>query len=120
MDPARVRSAGPAAICGLNPSLNPSIANEFSTVGFRYGHSLLDNEIERHTNNGTDINIAGGADIPLAFDFFDPNLLSNTPSVDPFTGLSSTGIDPILKAGADGTSQAMDPMAVESIRNLLF
>jgi hypothetical protein len=114
---------GPQALrpyAGYNPNLNASIANEFSTAGFRFGHSLLDNTIERQTNNGTDVTIAGGASVPLAFDFFNPTLLNPAGVSDAYTGLTSTGIDPILKADADGPSQAMDTMAVESVRNLLF
>jgi peroxidase len=114
---------GPTAIrpySGYKANVNPSIASEFSTVAFRFGHSLLDNEIERQTNAGEDISIAGGADIPLAFDFFNPTLLNPAGVKDPFTGLTSTDIDPILKADADGVSQAMDLKAVEAVRNLLF
>jgi hypothetical protein len=114
---------GPNAIrpySGYKANVNASIANEFSTIAFRFGHSLLDNQIERHTDSGTDLSIAGGSDIPLAFDFFNSTLLNPAGVSDPYTDLTSTGIDPILKADADGTSQAMDLNAVDAVRNLLF
>ncbi|HVX86235.1 MAG TPA: peroxidase family protein [Phycisphaerae bacterium] len=101
---------------GYNPNINPAISNEFSTVAFRFGHSLVSPGIERHGNNGQDV----AADIPLSQDFFDPNLLSATGAVDPYTGLAGTSIGPILKADADGNGQAMDMMAISDIRNLLF
>ena len=40
--------------------------------------------------------------------------------MDPLTGHISTDIGPILKADADGVSQADDLMAISDIRNLLF
>jgi hypothetical protein len=40
--------------------------------------------------------------------------------MDPMTGQTSTDIDPILKGDADGNSQAMDLLAINEIRNLLF
>jgi hypothetical protein len=115
---------GPRALpayTGYNPQIDPAIATEFSTVAFRFGHSLLSGNIERHTNNGLDIaDAAGGASIPLAQDFFDPNLLSRTGAVDPLTGHTASDIGAVLKGDADGVAQAMDLLAIRDVRNLLF
>jgi peroxidase len=106
---------------GYNPNVNATIANEFSTVAFRFGHSLLSANIERQTNAGTDIaDATGDASIPLAEDFFDPYLLDPAGVTDPLTGHTSSDIGPILKGDADGDSQAMDMLAIEDVRNLLF
>ena len=110
------------AYTDYNPNVKPSIANEFSTVAFRFGHSLLSGGIERQDNNGLDVADVNqnGASINLAQDFFDPNLLSANGSVDPSTGHTSSNIDAVLKADADGDSQAMDVMAINEVRDLLF
>jgi hypothetical protein len=101
---------------GYNPNVNPTIANEFSTVAFRFGHSMVSGDIERQGNNGQEV----ADSIPLSLDFFDPNLLNPTGATDPLTGLASTDIGSILKGDADGDGQAMDMMAINDIRNLLF
>jgi peroxidase len=107
---------------GYNPNVNPAIATEFSTVAFRFGHSLLSGGIERQGNNGQDVlpNDPAGASISLATDYFDPNVLNPNGVVDPLTGHISTDIDPILKGDADGNAQAVDLEAIGDIRNLLF
>src|SRR5579871_1862609 len=107
---------------GYNPITNPSVATEFSTVAFRFGHSLLSGEIERQGNNGQDItgDPTGDPSINLAVDFFDPNLLNPSGVIDPLTGHISSDIDPILKGDADGVSQADDLLAINDVRNLLF
>jgi hypothetical protein len=111
---------GPTAMpayTGYDATVDPSIATEFSTVGFRFGHSLLNNNVNRDNNDGTPIDTTT---LQLSQDFFDPNLLAPGGVTDPFTGLVSTDIGNVLKGDADGTAQAMDVMAVNSIRNLLF
>ena len=74
---------GPSALpayTGYNSSVDPAIATEFSTVAFRFGHSLLSSGIERQGNTGQDVlpDDPAGASISLATDFFDPNVLSAT------------------------------------------
>jgi peroxidase len=107
------------AYTGYNPNVNASIANEFSTVAFRFGHSLLSGDVERQGNNGQ----AVAADVPLAEDFFDPNVINGEgqPStVDPLTGLMSTDIGAVLKGDADGDAQAEDVEVINEVRNELF
>ncbi len=117
--PALYGAHAMSAYSGYNSSVNPSISNEFSTVAFRMGHSMVSPSIAREDNNGLRIPNLGG-DIPLAVDFFNPTLLNPSGVTDPNTGLKSTDIGPILKGSADGNGQAMDTMAVSAIRNLLF
>src|SRR6185369_11443099 len=59
-------------------------------------------------------------DVILAFNFFNPTLVNPNGVTDPLTGLVSTDIGAILKGDADNNAQAMDALAVSSIRNLLF
>tara|TARA_R110002073_G_scaffold41466_5_gene117065 strand:- start:2129 stop:4402 length:2274 start_codon:yes stop_codon:yes gene_type:complete len=89
---------------GYDASVNPSIANEFSTAAFRFGHTTLSNEIDFVGNDGIEVREA----LSLANAFFNPSLLEET------------GIDSILKAGASSLSQEVDLEVVDSLRNFLF
>jgi hypothetical protein len=116
---------GPTALpayAGYKSNVNAGISTEFSTVAFRFGHSLLSGGIERQDNNGADItgDPTGDPSLSLATDFFDPLVLNPAGVIDKFTGHISTDIDAILKGDADGDSNAMDVMAINEIRNLLF
>lgn len=89
---------------GYDSSVDPGIANEFSTAAFRFGHSTLNDEFRLVGNDGEDI------DDPLALAdaFFVPELLEET------------GIDPFLKYAASTLSQEVDLEVVDSLRNFLF
>lgn len=108
-----------APYTGYNASVDVAIANEFSTVAFRFGHSLLSGSIERQGNNGQ----AVAASVPLDEDFFDPTILNGEgmPSTtDPVTGLTTTNIGAILKGDADGDAQAEDVQTINEVRDELF
>jgi hypothetical protein len=113
---------GPSALAtytGYHPNVNASIANEFSTVAFRFGHSLLSGNVERQGNDGQ----AVAADIPLADDFFDSTILNGEgqpTTTDPVTGLTTTDIGAVLKGDADGDAQAEDTQVINEVRELLF
>ncbi|TWU30033.1 peroxidase family protein [Bythopirellula polymerisocia] len=89
---------------GYDPSVNPGIANEFSTAAYRLGHSLLNDDIEFFGNDGRAVR----DEIELAEAFFNPGLLQET------------GIDAILKYSASSQSQEIDNQIVDSVRNFLF
>lgn len=108
--PALLGSQAIRPYSGYRAYVNPSIANEFSTGAFRFGHSLLDSEIGRLNNDGTE----AGEPISLARAFF------NTAVFDP-TGTNHSGdIDPFLKAAASGSAQEVDLLVVDELRNMLF
>ena len=104
---------------GYNPHVNPTIATEFSTVAFRFGHTLLTGNLQRQGNNGLPV----GAEVPLAEDFFDPDIFNGEgmpTDTDPVTGLTTTSIGAILKGDSDGDAQAEDVEVINAVRDLLF
>jgi hypothetical protein len=109
------------AYAGYNAGVNAGIATEFSTVGFRFGHSLLSSTVGRDNNDGTGItDVAGDSAINLTADFFDPNLLTPNGATDPLTGHTSSNIGAILKALADGEPNETDLLLIDEVRNILF
>lgn len=102
--PALFGSKAVAPYTGYNSSVNPQLSNEFSTAAFRFGHSLLGDDIEFLDNNGRPI----AEDISLSDAFFNPIALEDVTIESMFKYLSS---DP---------ASELDPMVVGSVRNFLF
>jgi peroxidase len=98
---------GPNALSaynGYDPTVNPGIANEFSTALFRLGHSMLGDDVEFLGPDGREVADA----IPLHDAFTNP------------AKVSATGIGPILKYLASDPSSEVDQTIVDEVRNLLF
>ena len=90
---------------GYNPSVDPSIANEFSTGAYRFGHTMLPSELQRLNNDGS---VIDAGNIALRNAFFAPDQIT------------SYGIDSVLLGATRQTANEVDTMAVDDIRNFLF
>jgi hypothetical protein len=102
--PALLGARALAPYQGYDPTVDPSVANEFSAATFRLGHSLLNDDVEFFGDDGR----AVFEEVSLAEAFFNPGLL----------GL--TGIDSVLKYAASTLSQELDNQIVDGVRNFLF
>ncbi len=89
---------------GYDPTVDPSVAHEFSTAAFRFGHSTLNDHIEFLDNDGR--SVQAGVTLAQAF---------NRPVM-----LEETGIDAILKFDSSIRSMELDLQVVDSLRNMLF
>ncbi len=126
--PALLGSTAIAPYSGYDPTTNPGITPEFSEAAYRFGHSLLDNEVNFLSNNGQPFSFtftlpggvqvpvnsaatvaAGEAGIPLTEAFSDPYVLEQP-------GAEAA----LLKYLASDLSQEVDGLMVDNVRNFLF
>ena len=87
---------------GYDDTVNAGIANEFSTAAYRFGHTMLSPEIQRFSNDGTDM-----GSISLLDNFFNPSLVTDE------------GIDSLLLGLASQTAQEVDTKLIDDVRNFL-
>lgn len=103
--PALLGSDAIERYSGYDSSVNPNIANEFSTAAYRFGHTMLSSELLRLNADGT---VADEGNILLQNAYFSPDeILEN-------------GIDSILQGFAANEAQEIDTQVVDDIRNFLF
>lgn len=99
---------GPDALSeytGYDPTVNPNIANEFSTAAYRFGHSLLSPELQRLDADG---NVIEDGNLSLQDAFFNPG------------EVAEQGIDSILRGAATQLAQELDTQIIDDVRNFLF
>ena len=90
---------------GYDSTVDPSIANEFSTAAYRFGHTLLSSELLRLDENG---DVADEGNLALLNAFFNPG------------ELEENGVDSILLGATVQVAQELDNEVVDDIRNFLF
>jgi peroxidase len=90
---------------GYDSSIDPSIANEFSTAAYRFGHTMLPNGFLRLNNDGTESD-AGNLELKNAF--------FNSQNIQDY------GIDSLLKGVTSQDANEVDTLVVDGVRNFLF
>lgn len=87
---------------GYEPWVDPQISNEFSTVAFRIGHTMLPSVYLPTDRFGDE------HPLPLQEAFFNPSYIANN------------GIELILRGLANNVQQKIDRFIVDDVRNFLF
>lgn len=96
--PSLIGSENVPTYKGYDESINPGIMTEFSTVGYRLGHSMLSSSLKIGLNNTR----------LLRDSFFNP------------TFTKQNGIDSVLQGAANQVMQEIDGEVVDDIRDFLF
>jgi peroxidase len=84
---------------------DPTIAQEFSTAAFRFGHSMVSPRLLRLDKRGREIR---DGHLSLRDAFFNPE------------SLVATGVEPLLRGLAEQRARHVDNMIVDELRNFLF
>ena len=99
---------GPGAIApyrGWSSRGDGSIAQEFSTAAYRFGHSMVSPQLLRLERNGRPVS---EGHLSLRDAFFNPS------------ALQETGVEPLLRGMARQQARQIDNMVIDELRNFLF
>ncbi len=96
-----------------DPSINATISNEFATVGFRIGHTMVSGSLavaqgNASSSSGDNQKAAAVRLVPLRDVFFDPTFIQNN------------GCDRVLLGARNHLAQEIDGILVEDLRSFLF
>ena len=95
-----------------NPDTNPAIPAEFAHAVYRFGHSMLDDDVAR-------TNIGGGDNsVPLLTAFLNPPEFFDGGSAGTLTPEQAAGS--IVMGSSDQTGNELDEFVVETLRNNLL
>lgn len=114
--PTLLGSAAPAAydsaLHAYDSDANATIFNEFSTAAYRFGHTMLNDDLLRLDADGQSLDLGP---LPLKEAFFNAEAL-----IDPEPPYGGIGIEPFLRGLAGQRAQEIDTLVVDALRNSLF
>ncbi len=90
---------------GFDRRVDPSVALEFSTAAYRFGHTLVSSTFERANEDGS------------------THALGDVALMDAFQArglVEQTGVGALLRGLASTTSQGLDLIVIEDLRSMLF
>ncbi|NET46226.1 peroxidase family protein [Okeania sp. SIO2B3] len=91
---------------GYDSTVNPNISTEFSTAGFRLGHTMVSSNLQHLNEDGSSTEFGP---LNLSEVFFRPDSITD-----------KGGIDPVLRGLASQVQQKNDAKVVDDLRTQLF
>ncbi|GGA18361.1 peroxidase family protein [Okeania sp. KiyG1] len=91
---------------GYDSTVNPNISTEFSTAGFRLGHTLVSSTLQHLNEDGSSTEFGP---LNLSEVFFRPDSITD-----------KGGIDPVLRGLASQVQQERDAKVIDDLRTQLF
>jgi Ca2+-binding RTX toxin-like protein len=102
----------PFAVGNYSPDLNPAIPAEFAHAVYRFGHSMLDDDVARRNENGSDNSV------PLLTGFLNPPEFFNNGANPDYTPEQAAGA--VVMGSVDQTGNELDEFVTETLRNNLL
>ncbi|HRH93715.1 MAG TPA: peroxidase family protein [Candidatus Peribacteria bacterium] len=93
------------AYAGYDPNVDASVENAFANAGFRIGHTMVSQVLQRLNEDGS---VIPQGNLSLQQSFFNP------------TAVTQAGIDPILRGISATTMQKIDSHMINDLCNFLF
>lgn len=104
--PALLGGHGPGSYAGYDDRVNPSIDTAFSTAAFRFGHTMLNDQLLRFNEDGTPY---AGGHLNLFQAFFQPATVA-----------TSADLAAVIRGLAAQEANEIDTQVIDSVRNMLF
>ena len=104
--PSLLGNHGLSAYSGYDSNVNPHMSTEFTTAAFRFGHTMLNDELLRFDAKG---NVLAGGHLSLAQSFFNPSLITEPGS-----------LDAVMRGLAYQQANEIDTQVIDNVRNMLF
>lgn len=104
--PALLGGHGLGSYAGYDSGVNPTLDTAFSTAAFRFGHTMLNDQLLRLNEDGTPY---AGGHLNLFQAFFNPAELAAPGS-----------LDAVVRGLAAQQANEIDTQAIDGVRNLLF
>ncbi|MBX3404002.1 MAG: hypothetical protein KF699_11390 [Phycisphaeraceae bacterium] len=104
--PSLLGGHGLGSYAGYDDQVNPSINTAFSTAAFRFGHTMLNDQLLRFNEDGTPY---AGGHLNLFQAFFNPATMA-----------TSADLAAVIRGLAAQEANEIDTQAIDGVRNLLF
>lgn len=104
--PTLLGGHGLGSYAGYDSNVNPSINTAFSTAAFRFGHTMLNDQLLRLNEDGTPY---ADGHLNLFQSFFNPSSIQGPGA-----------LDAVIRGLAAQQANEIDTQAIDGVRNLLF